>query len=112
MYASTIMPKCKLQQLSIKEKLEIIEQLENGEREKEMPKEAYEYLRIVRRVIIDLQHSSGKQLKIGCFFRPKKPTPPSTPSASPTPSHHQQPWNIFQIPIRNVSMEVRENIMY
>ncbi|MPC43890.1 hypothetical protein E2C01_037545 [Portunus trituberculatus] len=56
------------------------------EREKEMPKEAYEHLRIVRRAIIDLQHSSEKQLKIYSFFRPKTPTPPSTPIASPTPS--------------------------
>ena len=57
-----------------------------GEREKVMPKQGYEQLRIIRRAIIDLQHDTQKQTKIETFFRPKTPTPPTTPLQSPAPS--------------------------
>ena len=47
----------------------------------EMPKQGYEQLRIT-----DLQQNAHKQTKIDSFFRPKTPTPPTTPIQSPGPS--------------------------
>ena len=57
-----------------------------SQREPQMPKQGYEQVRIIRRAIIDLQHGSQKQLKIDTFFRPKTPTPPTTPVPNPVPS--------------------------
>lgn len=58
-----------------------------SEREQAMPKQAYEQVRIIRRAVIDMQHNVDRQTKIDSFFRPKTPTPPSTPSrARPGPS--------------------------
>ena len=57
-----------------------------SQREPQMPKQGYEQVRIIRHAIIDLQHGSQKQLKIDSFFRPKTPTPPTTPVPNPVPS--------------------------
>ena len=46
----------------------------------------YENLRGIRRKVIELQHSSGRQSRISSFFRSPTPTPSSTPIATPEPS--------------------------
>ena len=57
-----------------------------SEREEHLPKQGYEQLRILRRAIINLQHDTQKQTKIETFFRPKTPTPPTTPLRRDMPS--------------------------
>ena len=42
----------------------------------------YNTLREIRRTIIELQHSSGKQTKIDSFFRSRTPTPTTSPLPS------------------------------
>ena len=46
----------------------------------------YDQLRSIRRKVIELQHTTGKQTSITSFFRSRTPTPSTTPVTSPEPS--------------------------
>ena len=106
------MPKRKHTLLTIKEKNELLDKLEKGvpvvnlvaeygiarqtisdirrNKEKIRPKEFsivdYDQLRSIRRKVIELQHTTGKQTSITSFFRSRTPTLSTTPVTSPEPS--------------------------
>ena len=54
----------------------------------------YDHLRGIRRKVIELQYTAGKQTSITLFFRSRTPTPTTTPGTSPEPSTSglQQPF--------------------
>ena len=56
------------------------------QRPKEFIIDDYDNLRIIRRKVIELQHTTGKQTSIKSFFRSRTPTPSTTPVTSPEPS--------------------------
>ena len=56
------------------------------QRPKEFSIVDYDNLRIIRRKVIELQHTMGKQTSITLFFRSRTPTPSTTPVTSPEPS--------------------------
>ena len=54
-------------------------------RQRDFSSSDFENLRSIRRKVIDLQHSSGKQSKISNFFRSRTPTPTTSPVTTPEP---------------------------